>query len=335
MLAALLTVLIAGALRPPDVLAQTSAEQRRAYDALAAPANLAPGALIGSSLEGSFSPVELVLEGTEDQGVGTAAIGFKRGSSLYRAKFSSPISKTTKEALPFDLFDGVPPSATFEFTVANLTRALPSDADIRAFSDLCMAELKVPGCQLGELPAAVRAEGRSLLRHDARPVYLGVSALVSNKTFDYLDASLAEQSAAHRNVALGLRFGAFNETFGFAFLTWSYQHQFKPGGNPEDICQPIGGTAATTCSESVRGAPTKQTSNVVGAELRHWFGAGAAMSPSIKRDLKTDVTYFALPIYFMKNKAGALTGGVRANWRSDTSKLTFLVFVGTAFSPTP
>ena len=176
---------------------------------------------------------------------------------------------------------------------------------------------------------------RRLLHSDDTPMYLGGSITVGQREFEFLDAAFAEQSEDHRNLSAAVRFGAFSETFGFGFLSWAYQEQYKPGGAAQDICLPLSGTTGLTCAERVLGAPTKQTSAILSAELRHFFSGSLGVAPSVKRDFKSDVTSISLPIYFLRNKDGGLAGGVRSNWRSDTSSLSFSVFVGTSLTLTP
>ena len=163
-------------------------------------------------------------------------------------------------------------------------------------------------------------------------MFLGATASLSRKTFDYLDATLADQSEDHLSGSAVVRVGAFSRIFGFGFLSYAYEERWLAGGSPQNICRPIGVEDAFACGDAIRGAPTKKVGSVLGGELRRYFGAAIAVAPSLRYDFKNKVTAVAVPLYFLRNKDGSLTGGVRASWRSDTEAVKLLVFVGTAFS---
>jgi len=326
---------MAAAASPAQGQATASEVQNRAFSAMAAPSNLALGALTGAALDDNVTAFELILEGTQDGGVGAAAIGWKRGSAQYRAKFSSPVNKSAKEATPFDITEGLPTGANFEFTASNLLWAHATDEELEELTQLCRRELSRPSCDIGDLSAGGRAEMRRLLKYDDTPMYLGASVFVGQREFEFLDSSFAEQSEDHRNLSASFRIGAFSRTFGFGFLSWAYQEQHKPGSAARNLCLPLAGTTGLQCAETVLGPPTKQTSSIVAAELRHFFSGSLGVAPSVKRDFKAKVTSISLPLYFLRGKEGGLTGGVRSNWRSDTSSLSVSVFVGTSLTLTP
>lgn len=317
--------------------AQTSPSprQEKALAAMAGPATLPLGALPGAGLSDDLSALEFDFEGTESDGVGTAALNLKRGSGQYRVRVSSPVRKATGEAVPLDLGDGLASGATFELTASNLRWTSPSDEDVQELINLCTAELSRPSCKIDELPAAARAEMRRLLHYDDTPMYLGASVLVSERAFDYLDASLAKQSDRRRDIIASARIGAFSETFGFGFFSVSYGEQSRPAAEPRELCQILEGTAAFACDTVILGSPVTSTTAVVSAELRHFFTPMFAIAPTVRHDWKSDVTSVSVPMYFLQNKQGGLTGGVRSTWRSDTESVSVVVFVGKAFTLTP
>lgn len=330
-----LLVAAAGAASPTLAQPLPTERQSNAFASMAAPAILPLGALPSAQLTEGLANVELILEGTQDQGIGTAALGWKRGSGQYRVKFSSPINKSTKEATPFDITQGLPLGATFEFTASNLLWAQASDQDLEDFRQLCRIERNVDSCDIGDLSPAGRQEARRLLRFDDVPMYIGATIAVTNQQFDYLDTLLAPQSEDHRSVAGTFRIGRFSETFGFAFASWSYQEQFRPGGASQEICLPLENTKGTACSESVIGAPEKKAASILAVELRRFFSRSFAIAPSVMWDAKSEVTSISVPIYFLRNAEGGLTGGLRSNYRSDRKSVTLSLFVGTTLTVTP
>jgi hypothetical protein len=313
--------------------ASPSAVQEKAFDTLAAPANLALGTLAGSAAGGgNVAVTELLLEGTESEGVATAAVGWTRGSSQYRLKFSGPLNKSTKEAGLLTLDEGLAAGATAELSASNLVWSNANEEELAAFEELCLQSIQSRSCDIGELKPAFRPEGRRLLKMDDTPLYLNATASLTRRTFDYLDAALDGQSEDHTSASVVFRIGAFSRRFGFGFLSYAYEERWQPGGAPETICQPLDVGDALGCADAVRGAPSKRVGSVLGGELRRFFGAAIAVAPSVKHDFKSKVTAVAVPLYFLRNKEGSLTGGVRASWRSDTEALRLLVFVGTSFS---
>jgi hypothetical protein len=181
-----ITVAVASAQAPDN----PSAEQRRAFSSLTAPGNLTLGALPGTDVtKASDSVAEVILEGTESQGVATAVVGWKRGSSQYRLKFTGPIQKATKQATLLMLEDGLPAGATAEFSLSNLYWAHATDAELAEFEQLCLEALKRTSCDIGDLPVSMRREARRLLRMDAMPLYMALTATGTRQTFDFRKTS--------------------------------------------------------------------------------------------------------------------------------------------------
>ena len=161
--------------------------------------------------------------------------------------------------------------------------------------------------------------------------FWGGSITAGRSTFDYLDSdTLDSKSEIKPAWAFNARIGYFSRTLGFLIGSYAHSKEFRAAGSPQQICKPIPGKSATSCNEAVIGVPTERKRSVLSGEVRHFFASGAAIVPTFQYDLENDVTLVALPVYFLKNKDGAATGGVRFAWRSDTDTATLSIFVGAA-----
>jgi hypothetical protein len=149
---------------------------------------------------------------------------------------------------------------------------------------------------------------------------------------DFLDTARVEQSVERTGGSLAVRIGAFSQTFGFGFLSFGYEQRYFAAGAPRNICHPIGGTDALECAEHVLGAPAQRIGAVIHGEVRRYLGSSLALSPSVSYNFKNEVTSIAVPMYFLRNTEGGLTGGIRGSWRSDTESVSLVVFIGTSFS---
>jgi len=97
-------------------------------------------------------------------------------------------------------------------------------------------------------------------------------------------------------------------------------------------CEAIpGSTVLTRCTDKPLGEPD-HTNDLIGhIQYRRITGRiGYYLELSYSTD--EDEVGIGLPIYFIPNDKGALTGGVRFGWRSDEHKLVGSVFVSKAFS---
>jgi len=109
-------------------------------------------------------------------------------------------------------------------------------------------------------------------------------------------------------------------------LRGRYEMRFKDGKNVTR-CEPLSGSSGLqTCEDLPFGKPSGSEAFVVNAESR-WFFDHWAASPVGSYDFKEKVLGLQLPVYFLRNSDGQLTGGFRLGWRDDTHDLTASVFI--------
>ena len=111
-----------------------------------------------------------------------------------------------------------------------------------------------------------------------------------------------------------------------------YQDSYS-GNNKTQICTPaVVPENATSCTNVVIGKPIQTRRKLAYAEFR-WANTemNFAIAPKITRDFENDEMGVLLPIYLMRDKKDALTGGVSLGWQSETDEVTASIFVGKAF----
>jgi hypothetical protein len=274
------------------------------------------------------------LEATAGDAIAAASVGWEYGDLLLDGRVSGPISKSTGEALFADL-DGLRNQTTIEggahYVLWNPADPTPLLAPAcQRLATLQNVLLSTIDCTLSNLRAKQRE-----LRVSLVPAYdPGTAALFGarykfgRKDFDYLNSTtLSPESETHTNWSLAV--GTAVLTSGNWLLGAGYRREqrYSAGADPLQLCVPLTGTDAATCSEATLAAPILAKVNQVYGEVRKFFGP-IAVSPRFSRDLTRDITGIEVPLYFLRNSDGGFTGGVRVGWRSDTKSYTVVAFVG-------
>jgi hypothetical protein len=113
------------------------------------------------------------------------------------------------------------------------------------------------------------------------------------------------------------------------WLSGQYTHAVNHAAAPAtQVCSPLGDTPSLQCGNRVLRAPSRTASEIVGGEVRKFLNRRFAISGRLHYDFKEEVTSLEVPLYFLRNSDGGLTGGVSIGWRSDTDALVASAFVG-------
>jgi len=115
-------------------------------------------------------------------------------------------------------------------------------------------------------------------------------------------------------------------------IGWDRRKTYKDKESATRCPQPATAPGPVECVTGSFDKPSEKSSNVITLEGRALFAGDMGMSISVARDLTKKVTSVEVPIYLMTNVTGALTGGLKVNWDSDTKKTVFGVFVGVPFN---
>ena len=216
-----------------------------------------------------------------------------------------------------------------------IIRDLRSDFRLAGASDkeaLCRIVGK-KRCGESDLLAVNMLEAYYAAIHGLRRFNLwGITAGASRASFEYLTPEdLEDAEEHHNNWKIGAHVGHYRPKLGYLRLGVAYKSAYGPGeASASEICQPIEDADAQRCREIVVGAPSNRESTIATLEWRYFLPGGKlAISPSLSRDFKNEVTSYVLPIYFLGAKGG-LTGGARIGYETENEKVTFAIFVGAA-----
>lgn len=323
-----------------DVQAQ-SAGAGNAEGKLAAPANLSFGAVAGVPTgDMPASAIQLLLDASQNQKVGTIAVGWKNGQQSHlQLTLSGPLDEGTQRATPVSLL-GLPTGASAKLSASRLNWRGPNGVEQLEIQELCTKLARTLGItechtENENIPLIERTALRQLLHVDDVAWFIGGDVGVERNLFRYLErGTFDSKSENHQNWGAAGRIGFFSQALGFVIGSYAHRRSFSAAGAPAEVCLPIDGTTAFRCQSSIIGAPQRKTLKVGSVELRKFFASPIAVTPSIQRDFENDVTAIDVPLYFLRSDL-KLTGGVRFGWRSDTEDVTVLVFVGTAIQLLP
>lgn len=316
----------------PDPVAAQDRDLPGAYHGLLTPANIGLGVVPGTTMDSTAgSAIQLILDASQKDKVGTIALGWKDGQGQFQLSLSAPVD-SNNEATPISLL-GLPRGASAKLGFNRLLWRGPNASEQREAEKLCSDRgIAIVDCTVRKVPPDLSERLADLEHLNDIPWFFGGDVGVERASFRFLDrATLAARTEDHESVTASGRLGYFSSAFGFVIGSYTFKNAFSPAGAQTQVCRPIEGTASTRCDSAVIGPPGEKQLHVVGVELRRFMAStAAAIAPSVQRDLNKGVTSVDVPVYFIRNSTGAPIGGVRFGWRSDTKEVTALAFVGAA-----
>ena len=160
----------------------------------------------------------------------------------------------------------------------------------------------------------------------------GVNGKAGFQNYKYVTASgTTEQKTNGKPWSVGL-WGAVQpgDRDVLLLLNAQYQRAFKEG-DARTVCPvPAQGATSTACIAGPLDAPKEITKHLVTAEVRTRI-SGIGIALSVTRDFKGKTTGAELPIYFVADKDGKLTAGLKVGWTNEKKETTVGVFIGTPF----
>lgn len=81
-------------------------------------------------------------------------------------------------------------------------------------------------------------------------------------------------------------------------------------------------------SKGTRAAPKLERRHQLEAEVRRQWSGKIAAGLYVTRDLELDSWGVGMPVYFIRDPAGGLAGGVVASYRSDEKRFDVSLFLG-------
>jgi len=198
-----------------------------------------------------------------------------------------------------------------------------------------------PDCETGNvskfLPGRFEEFKRLFFDPNGAAYSLGIEPKVGYKKFDFIDATMLSKLSDSK-VPWGISaFWGVTKMQTLFTVGGNYQKGFKDA-DQGILCPSSSGSGTVTCKTGPVGKPVDDDAELAYIEVRHRFNIpmgrqfmSAGISLKVTHDFKQDLTGVDLPIVFIKDKDGKLTGGVRAGWTT-TGHWQAGVFVGSAFS---
>jgi hypothetical protein len=182
--------------------------------------------------------------------------------------------------------------------------------------------------------AAEKADWRALFfdtKRTRRWVW-GGSAKVGFPKYDYIQpARLEKESRSRTPWSLGAYVGYTPAELDVIFsIDAKYQKAYEEGD--QGVLCPVPGDGATSvpCVSGAIGEPARVSKKLLAFDVRRDFGFAAA-GLTVTHEFVKGATSVELPVYLLKGTDGALNGGIKFGWRSDTKEYGAGVFVGTTF----
>jgi len=280
--------------------------------------------------------IQFLAEFSPDKKTGTASVGWKTGQQIFQLRFSGPVSEGSAEPVSLT---GLPAGGSAGIDWNYLRKTGPTPLEQEEIERRCKAlsaEKLADGCSDTDFPEGRERDAFNYLQHLYNPAGLfGVTGEVAQTVFSFVTPSNPTTTKErHPGGSATIRAGIIAPAFASAVVSYTFLNAYRAAGSPSNVCVPIGEAGRLKCDPAIVGEPKKVTRSVVTLEVRKFFSAITAVSPSIQYDFNEKVTAIAFPFYFLSGPAGT-TGGVRLDWRSDTREVTALVFIGGAINAIP
>jgi hypothetical protein len=170
------------------------------------------------------------------------------------------------------------------------------------------------------------------------PRDFGFEASVSVHDFDFIDpASLAAQSDRKTQWSISGHYTQyFRQSRTALSFSVGYERAYE-AADEEVFCPANPNNVIIRCVTASGAPPDLNESLLLSVGLRHHFASDGilrhlAVAPTVTYDALDDVVGVDLPIYFLSNSEGTLTGGIRAGYRSDRDhRFSVGIFIGTSF----
>lgn len=160
----------------------------------------------------------------------------------------------------------------------------------------------------------------------------GANAKVGYQNFEFIDATAVVKRKQNQTPWAVGGFIAYNPNTLRAIFTLSVQYQdaFKDSTSGVICPAPSTSGAPLRCLSGPVSGPKETKKKLVSLEARRDFGfAGIGLTTTY--DFEAEVLGVELPVYFVKDKDGKFSAGIKGGWRDDTHDFTYSVFVGTTF----
>jgi hypothetical protein len=154
----------------------------------------------------------------------------------------------------------------------------------------------------------------------------------SRPAFNYRDAVLQAHRDVHAIYSITGTAGVLLVTDTLLAFNYRRGRSWIPSDTIE-LCEPITASSALACrADVILGAPERDRRNQFEGQITGYLTRDIGAGIFVTRDTGKKAWGIELPVYFMKDKAGGLTGGLVFNYRSDDKAYDVSVFIGHVFS---
>jgi hypothetical protein len=218
--------------------------------------------------------------------------------------------------------------------------ATANDADL---SELCDEYSRA----LGQTPTGTpdcRARESEVFEHSFRERYeqtfhwlatpiASVRTDVSRARFEFKDALLNDQApVTETSHKTALSVGVLTANDVLLAVNYARGKQWK-GQDPVEVCEPLQDTAALKCQpDMIIGAPEPKNVHQIELQVKGYIGPNLGAQLLVTHDYEKEAWGYEVPLYFIKDKADGLAGGVVLSYRTDTKSFLASVFIGQVFS---
>lgn len=191
-------------------------------------------------------------------------------------------------------------------------------------------------CDFESVEQGLRNAGQEYLYPAYRALYwdqdetsrwtYGTTVRVGREVFDYFQPNL--EKAKETEIPWGAKvYLGFVPRGTEAFIAFGAEWQQSYQADPPQTACTNSSDPILTCATGSLAAPSSKIKHIFTVEARgELLGVGMALKMS--HDRRNDESGVDLPIYFIRNGGGQISGGIRAGWTS-TDDFNFGVFVGT------
>src|SRR4029453_16123185 len=142
---------------------------------------------------------------------------------------------------------------------------------------------------------------------------VSLRAQATRSTFNYLDGALQALEVSHTAPGYSATFGVLTADDMLMAVNWIHNATWQ-GRAKVDVCRPIEGTGATRCQQGVIGAPLEKRYRVIEGQVKRFITNSFAAEVFLSHDLEEKAWAVELPLYFIQDRTGGLSGGVVASY---------------------
>lgn len=172
---------------------------------------------------------------------------------------------------------------------------------------------------------------------DWGPVWVfSLSGEIARNNVDYLTANYTPQDSTGTLYSLSAELGVLFDPIGYVGITWKYNRDFDGG----DVCEyflPVDTANANIVKSHKlsKSVPEFSNKDILQAEYRKYISEHIGVAVRFDYALREKEWGVDVPIYFLQDKSGGLSGGVRLGYTSTEKEFIGSIFFGSVLGLIP